>query len=478
MLAPALAAAAAFLVYLPSLNHGFVGWDDPMFLLGQEGWRGIGPAQWAWSFRATVGGVWQPLAYLSYGLDYALWGLKPAGYHLTSALIHSANAALVALIAREVLRGAKWWAPLIAALLFALHPLRVESVAWIAERRDVLGAFFALGAVLAHLRGKRWATVALHGLGLLAKAQSATLPLLLLALDYWPLKRLDRKRVIEKWPLFLLSAACLLWTASAQERMRWTLEQHDLAGRLAQAFHGLGWYALKTLWPAGLSPFHELRTPFAWGLGSTLGLAVVAAVVHWGRKRPWLAAGGAWFALSLAPMLGLTQFGPQVVADRYSYLSCLPLALAGGLLPGWPAVALASGLGLATAAQQKVWASDEALWARVLERDPESATARVSLGVARGAGGDPAAAWLLFDEALAQPDCAAAWGEADPAARRRRLEPRPQCRKARLNRGVARAQLGDYAGAGADFDAILEVEPDEPAAIALKERLRRGAPRK
>ena len=470
MLAPALAAAAAFLAYLPALRLGFVGLDDPMFLLGQEGWRGVGPAQWAWAFRATTGGVWQPLAYLSYGLDHALWGMRPFGYHLTSALIHSVNAALVSLVAREVLRGSRWWAPLIAALLFALHPLRVESVAWVSERRDVLGAMFALGAILAHLRGKAGATIVLHGLGLLAKPQSATLPALLLALD-WGQGRFSRKRALAQWPLWAMSAAIVVWTAAAQTRMRWTLEQHDLAGRAAQAFHGLGWYAAKTLWPAGLSPFHELRAPFSWTLYATLGLALAAAVIRFGRGRRWVWAGGVWYLISLAPMLGLTQFGPQVVADRYSYLSCLPFALAGALLPWRPALALAAGLGLAAAGQQRVWASDEALWGRVLEMDPKSATARVSLGASRGGAGDPAGAFLLFDEALALPDCAEAWGEADLEARRRRLEPRPQCRKARLNRGVARAQLGDRPGAAGDFEAMAELDPADPVAAAFKARL-------
>ena len=143
---PLLAAAAAFLVFLPSLRHGWTNFDDPMFLLGETGWRGLGPAAWRWAFASRVGSVYQPLAWLTYGLDHALWGMDARGYHLQSALWHAASAALMLLVARRLLEAAAPRAPardldaaaLFSALVFALHPLRVESVSWASERRDVV----------------------------------------------------------------------------------------------------------------------------------------------------------------------------------------------------------------------------------------------------------------------------------------------------------------------------------------------------
>jgi uncharacterized membrane protein len=238
-----LAALAAFLVFLPSLTHGWLNYDDPMFLLGETGWRGLGPSAWRWAFESRVGSVYQPLAWLTYGLDYVLWSLDPRGYHLQSVLWHALSAALMFLLARRLLaaafpnKGRELDAgALLAAMVFAVHPLRVESVTWISERRDVVGCAFTLAAVWAYAARRSAGLVfVLFLLSLLSKGMAIMLPAALLALDYYPLRRLSVRAVIEKLPLFALTLAFGLIGLGAQERIRWTWEQHGFVERLAQA---------------------------------------------------------------------------------------------------------------------------------------------------------------------------------------------------------------------------------------------------
>lgn len=479
----ALAALAVFLVYLPTLSHGFVPWDDDLYLLSQEGWRGFGPAQWAWAFRATVGGVWQPLAWLSYGLDHVLWGMNPVGYHLTAVLIHAGAAALVVLIAVELFGKERRFAALMAGLFFAVHPLRVESVSWAAERRDVLSAFFVLAAVFAYLRGRMRLVLVFHALALLSKAQAAVLPALLLVLDYAQ-GRLSVERLRQKIPLFVLSGFAMAWAGSIQIRMRWSLYDHDLSGRVEQSLHGLVFYAAKSFWPVDLAPLYELRPPFVFTFYSIFGRILLVVIPILAYRRRWLAASALWYLLCLLPVLGLTQFGPQVVADRYSYIACLPLAFLAAIFLEAPKRRLAAGL-FATAlafqclSQQRVWADGQALWKRVLSVDPDSITGRVGLGTdlgPRSALGRLQAA-ALFYEALAQPACARAWGETDAESRRRALEPLPQCRKARFNQGVLRAMDEEWEEARKDFEALREFDPSDPVVLAALERLREQSKR-
>lgn len=502
---PALAALFAFLVFLPSLRSGFVSWDDPMFLLEPTGWRGFGPAQWAWSFRATVGTIWQPLAYLTYGLDFALWGLDPRGYHLTSILLHSACAALAALIGLELFgneKGGKAALPaLFAALVFAVHPLRVESVSWATERRDVLCGVFMLAAFLAHLRGRARAVILLHALAVLSKGQAVVLPALLVIADFWPLRRtLSLKNIfVEKAPLWIVSALGILVTTGSLERSRLPLSQHGIAGRLVQACYGLVFYARQTLWPAGLSPLYELRPPLdplELRFVAAVVLVIAAAVLIWRERsrRPWLIAAAAFYAVCLSPVLGLNQCGLQIVADRYSYLACLPLALiAGGALSAalrrasWrvPALAIAAlavaALAAACVRQQSFWRDSESLWTRMAAVDPASATARLGLGTVRANQGRVAEAAALYEEALSR-DGGCVPAEDELAGLRRagapegprakalawEIEMRPVCRRARHNRAVARAQMGDMAYAARELEAIsLALPGDEKARADL-----------
>src|SRR6516165_9003852 len=252
---PAALALTTFIVFLPALKAGFVNWDDEVNFLKNTNYRGLGPAQLQWMFANFLMGNYIPLTWMTFGLDYVVWGMNPAGYHLTNILLHAANAVLFYFIALHLLRlsaprhlvdGTS--APVIgsafATLLFAVHPLRAESVAWITERRDVLSGFFYLAAVLTYLRycgvsdqqtgrarnapGWYWASLGFFAAALLSKSMAMTLPAILLLLDAYPLRRLGgvgsgrhwlpSTSVLEKLPFFLLSSAAAYTALVALDR--------------------------------------------------------------------------------------------------------------------------------------------------------------------------------------------------------------------------------------------------------------------
>ncbi|MDD5304065.1 MAG: tetratricopeptide repeat protein [Elusimicrobia bacterium] len=523
-----LASAAAFLAFLPSLTHGWTNYDDPMFLLGETGWRGLGAAQWVWAFTSKVGSVYQPLAWLSCGLDYTLWGLDARGYHLQSVLWHALSAGMMFLLARRLLSAARppregepaWGldaASLLSALAFAVHPLRVESVSWASERRDVMGCAFVLAAALAYLRARETGrpprslapVFVLFLLSLFSKGMALLLPVALLALDFYPLRRIGPRgeglleAVKEKLPLLALSFAFGLAGIAAQERIRWTWEQHGLPARLAQACYALIFYVRKTLWPSGLMPLYELRPPMnPYEPRFLLSAAAVAAAAGlcWRlrRRRPWLAASAFWYAVLLFPVSGLFQFGPQLVADRYSYITTLPLAVLAGAalreglrrrraLSLAAAFAVVASLAAACVRQQSFWSDSEALWARVLSGDPACAMAHGSVGVLRASAGRLAEAEDHFRRALAAfPGCvedqdrlaALLTRGGGPPGEERRLrvsvETHPVCRKARANLGAVRAQAGDLQGAVEILSVIALLDPEDLGARRNLERARAG----
>src|SRR5690242_14971781 len=204
--------------FLPSLGSDFVLWDDDMNFTDNPSYRGLSPAHLRWMFTTFHGGHWQPLSWMTLGLDYTLWGMNPLGYHLTNVLLHAVNALLVYRLIAALVPGVGAGAAAVGALLFAIHPLRVESVAWATERRDVLSGLFFLLTVLAYVRYARardagrpggiafGASVACFALSLLAKACGVTLPLVLLVLDVYPLRRFSRRALLEKVPYALLAA--------------------------------------------------------------------------------------------------------------------------------------------------------------------------------------------------------------------------------------------------------------------------------
>jgi tetratricopeptide (TPR) repeat protein len=424
-----------FGTHATDLASGFT-YDDQYNIVENPNYRGLGLSQLTWMCTTFHMGHYQPLSWVTLGLDYVLWGENPRGYHLTNVILHVANAVLVYLLALALLgaypdpspkmRSRTPWsvhvAALLATLLFALHPLRVESVAWVTERRDVLSSFFLLLAVLFYLhahggaaaRPTRWVGLALtaYALSLLSRALGVTFPAVLLLLDWYPLRRIGGRggwmgravwRVCaEKIPFALLA---LIFVIVAPIAARFsgasaTLAEHGLLGRTAQACYGLIFYLWKTVLPFKLAPLYEI--PPVMVLPSAkyivpavlVFLAVLAGLV-WGRRWPWLTVVALLHVVLLGPVLGFLQAGPQEVADRYSYLPAVGWAIlvGGGLLWLWQraryrglalacsgiSVPILLGLAVLTWRQSQAWRNQESLWSQAVRNAP-SPTSHLSLG--------------------------------------------------------------------------------------------------
>ncbi len=433
ILAGLLLAAAAAAVYAPVAGHSFLVYDDDIYVTANEMVRtGLTAEGLSWAFTTFHAGNWHPLTWLSHMLDVQLFGLRPGGHHLVSAALHAFTAALLFL----VLAGCTARAGLsfVAAGLFALHPLRVESVAWVAERKDVLSGMFwvlGLGAYLLYARrpGRtRFALVALvQALGLAAKPMMVSFPLTLLLLDWWPLGRLrpDRGRapwrvLAEKIPFVLLSAASAAMTVAAQLAAGAVenLDNLPFGARVANAAVAYVAYLWKTVWPAGLAPFYphpRLGLPW-WRTAAALSVlaAVSLAAAAARRRQPWLAWGWAWYLVTLVPVIGLFQVGSQAMADRYTYVPLIGPVLAAvwsasegmkrwGMrgARAWPAAApflLASAA--LTAGQLAHWRDSFAIFTHTLEVTQDNWLAHNNLGMVLTVTGRGDEAMDHFREAL------------------------------------------------------------------------------
>jgi len=416
-------AALAFALYLPSLRAEFVNWDDVYYITVNPHLGRFDLAYLRWSFTAWQPS-WHPLTWISYGIDHAVWGKDAFGFHLTNVLLHAANTFLVFALAQRLFRrvtlsnGATLAGAAVVAAVFAVHPLHVESVAWVSERKDVLYTLFTLLALLAYLRYTQAepkerplayaAALGLFGLSALAKPMAVTFPAVLLILDAWPLGRLgdaaNRMRVatVEKLPFVAISLG-LTWLTVATQLKTGSLKTDDLSfvDRLFVAVKALGFYLAKLLAPITLAPLYPLEseiTPLRWDCLLAL-LAVVAistGVVVWRRRAPILAAGWAFYLITLLPVIGIVQFGKQAAADRYMYVPMLgPLAIVGAaaatLWDAKPALrgALAAiaalvmvALGARTTVQIGVWRNSITLWEHELSVYPDSVVACYNLGIA------------------------------------------------------------------------------------------------
>jgi protein O-mannosyl-transferase len=428
-LIPGLVALVTFIVFSPALRNDFVNWDDAKNLVENQNFRGFTWSHLRWMFTTFHLGHYQPLSWLTFSLDYLLWGMQPFGYHLTNILLHCANAVLFYFITLRLLAIAA--APVssavvlklaagFAALVFAIHPLRVESVAWATERRDVLSGFFLLLTVLSYLKalgletnrssGRRWMflSVAFYVLSLLSKASGMTLPLVLLVLDVYPHHRLGggagkwfgaeaRHVWLEKLPFLIAALATGAVALTAQEKAGalWSAESHDLADRVAQGLYGITFYMVKTLLPTQLAPLYEFPPDFYLFNWRVILAALVFLLFSLGlfaARQRWPAGLAGWitYLLLLAPVSGVAQAGPQLVADRYSYLSCMVWAvllaavlsrlwrpwtavprLVMGFLIGIPLLVL-FGLGTLTWRQTEIWHDTERLWNHALAVRPSS----------------------------------------------------------------------------------------------------------
>lgn len=478
---PAAVALLVLWTYWPALSGAFLDWDDNHLLLLNPHFRGLGREAWRWAWTNNPG-LYMPLVWMSFSLDSALWGMNPVGFHLTNVLFHAANAVLLFFVAETLFErlfprssgGARRGAAALASLLWAVHPLRVESVAWIVERKDVLCGFFFLLSLLFYLRfaatgrpGERWLSAGAHLAGMLSKPVAVLGPLVFLLLDWRPLARWPGRpwKVLlrEKIPFFLASGAAALLTIAPGGRP----SDVGPAERLGQALFGLGFYLQKTLWPTGLAPVYEWRGEILRWSGPPVFFMAIGAgfLLLWlfsRRRWPSLWIAGASYLLLLAPLLGLIPRGPQSAADRFTYLPGLGLALLAAALPLFLSVRnrragavaaflLAAALGPLTAATRRqigLWKNSETLWRWQLERFPSSFLGHYNLGT-----------YLLNQDRPSE-----ALPHLDAAVRLHPDVPDPF-----NNRGRAFFALDRLEEAGRDFDQALLLDP-----AMAEARLNRG----
>ncbi len=437
-------ALVTFALFSPLLGAHFVGYDDNMVVtrnpLVQKGltWEGV---RYYWSHMA--GGFYAPLTYLSHMLDCQLFGLWAGGHHLTNILLHIASTLLLLLFLVRVTEAP--WRSLFVAALFALHPLHVESVAWVAERKDVLSALFFVLMLLAYLHYVRrpgwvrygWVVAALV-MGLLSKAMLVTAPFLLLLLDYWPLGRMPgplaagpegwpaaaRENPVRSWTMLILEklpllVLCLFFSwLTAQDQPIIGFHRMPLTYRLMNSAIAYGHYTWLTFVPHGLAVFYPLDfktitigRALAWGL-PVAALTLLALVSY--RRRPYLAVGWLWFIGMLVPVIGLVQIGAQARADRYTYLPSIGLfiAVAWGLAEAIPArrwardailAAVACwlvGLVALSAFQVTTWHDTYTLFRRDYAVTHDNARAARYLGQYYAERGEPHRAAAYYEEAL------------------------------------------------------------------------------
>jgi tetratricopeptide (TPR) repeat protein len=375
-------------------GYDFIWFDDNRYVVeNRHVLSGLTLDNVRWAFTATHASNWHPLTWLSHMLDVQVFGLNAGAHHLINAALHAVNAALVYAVVRRLtgLRGRS----LCVAVLFAVHPLHVESVAWVAERKDLLSTLFgllSLWAWAAYVRRPHWQRYALvalcFALSLLAKPMWVTLPALLLVLDFWPLAR--GVRVVEKLPLLALSLASSAATAVAQ-RSSITDLSLPIALRLGNAVVAYARYVVKTFWPWPLSlhyPYPTGGIP-GWQIaGAVLLLAAVTLVaVRGARTAPWILAGWLWFLGTLVPVIGFVQVGTQSMADRYTYLPLLGLfiAIVWTMAEAFPrgavplAVAGSAALCVVTSVQLSWWSGSETLFRRSIAVEPEDPTLHAAL---------------------------------------------------------------------------------------------------
>ena len=448
-------------VYLPVLAHGFIRFDDPYFVTRnprvQAGltWEGI-----AWAFQAVVASNWHPFTLLSHMLDCELFGMDPLGHHLTSLLLHTASVVLLFEALRRM-TGSTWRSAAVAAL-FAIHPPHVESVAWIAERKDVLSGFFWMLTLLAWERyvrqpsPKRYAAVALAlAAGLLSKPMVVTLPFVLLLLDVWPLRRGIRGK--EKLPLFALSAATCVATLIAQSGTIHLASRFPMELRFANAVLSYVAYLGKTLFPTRLAVFYPMPTEFpAWKVaGAALLLAALTLLAL--RAPRYVTVGWLWFLGTLVPVIGIVQVGGQSMADRYLYLPSIGLFLiaAWGVprravwIPAWIPILLA--LAITTRLQLRHWQDSETLFRHAVAVTERNFVAHLHLAQIyaesgeRGPALDHFRATLEIRPGMWQAQASLGntlrrWGRPDKALPHLRNAVRLRPQDPRLRRALAEAQ--------------------------------------
>jgi tetratricopeptide (TPR) repeat protein len=471
-------AVMTFAIYAQVISHQFITLDDPTYI--QENPmvnRGITGAGIAWAFTTFYATNWHPLTWISHMIDCQLFGTNAGRHLLVNALIHVANTLLVFWF---LLRSthARWPSALVAAL-FALHPLHVESVAWVSERKDTLSTFCGLLSLIAYVRYTEapsksryvWTVVSLV-LGLLAKPMLVTLPFVMLLLDYWPLRRFQRSKVssqwsvvrglvIEKIPLFALAAASAMMTLIAQSRggaVR-TLAHDPVTLRLSNALVSYAKYLLLTFWPNDLAVYYPFAGIAAWQIiGAAFLLIGITALCFFERKsRPYAIVGWLWFLGTLVPVIGFVQVGGQVMADRYFYIPSIGLFIAivfglADIAGSWRVTPLLSAgiaagilmiLATLTNAQIQRWRNSFTLFEHTLAVTPPNLRIEHNLGLALGVSD-------RYDEAAAHFE--------------RALQIDPNFYDGLVVMGVTRAHQGRVPEAIEYFQAAIRSQPNTPKA--------------
>ena len=491
---PVTVALLTIIAFLPALNNDFVNWDDETNFLENEAYRGLGWEQIHWMWTSHLMGRYIPITWMTLGLDYSIWGMEPLGYHLTNIVWHAANAVLFYLVAcalfqwaspkaADAIRNRIPVAAFLTAMLFAVHPLRVESVAWITERRDVVSGFFCLAAILIYVRGvgntperrlarrNYWGCFALFVLGILSKEMVVTLPAILLILDVYPLGRLggargwfgrDARRVwMEKIPFFAVSLAdsALAIYVGHLEKVTASMAVLNPLYRVAISVYGLAFYLWKTALPWHLSPFYALIAhridirALPLQLSIVVVIWVIAAAFLFRRRFPAIPAAVLAYAVTLVPVLGFFHNGRQITADRYSYLACLGWALlAGGCLllfdrpfsaairrsAMMAACLVAALLGFLTWRQTEKWQDSITLWTYTNSIDPSYMSFN-NLGLAFVRQGNTVAAIEQF---------------------RYSIQMDPTFEFSHMNLGGAMLQLHEWDDAEKEFHLALAQKPD------------------
>jgi Flp pilus assembly protein TadD len=468
-------AAATVAAYLPLLGNEFVNYDDDLYItLNRSVRAGLAPESIRWAFTSFHGANWFPLTRLSWMLDAELFGIDARAFHGTSLLLHALNAVLLFLFFARA-TGAVWASAFVAAS-FAVHPYHVESVAWAAARKDVLSGFFFMLTLLAYRRSglpgrsrtRSLAVFACLALGLMAKPTLVVVPFLLLALDFWPLRRTTRFRhlLLEKLPLFALAATFSAITFAAQRNWETvqSLELIPLGARIGNALVSGATYLVKSFHPTGFAVFYPYprdALPLWQILGSGGLLVGVSVLVALSRRRlPPLAVGWFWFLVTLLPVIGLVQVGQAAMADRYTYLPLIGLAvaLAWGVrelvarrrlaraATAALATAVLAALAVANSAQVRIWRDSFSLFEHALRVTEENHVAHINLATALFNQGrlDEAATHLTAALHIAPTSWLAHGILADVRVRQGRpIEAVPLYRKAlRQNRGTERWHVG------------------------------------
>jgi len=503
----ALIVAATLIVYASVASHPFITLDDPDYVVRNDMVRkGLTGEGIGWAFTTYQASNWHPLTWISHMIDVSLFDARPGAHLLMNALLHAlAAAALFA--ALHALTGQRGRS-LAVALLFALHPLAIESAAWISERKNVLCALFwflALWKYAHHARSRRTRDYVLvaffFALSLLAKPMAVTFPAVLLLIDYWPLGRI---RLAEKIPLFALSAIDSALTIRAQQNAIETLHALPFAVRVENAFVSYVRYLGKTFWPRDLAvfyPYHDPSAAFAL-LAAALLIAITAAVFVLRKRRPFLLTGWLWFLGTLVPMIGIVQVGEQSIANRYMYVAIVGLALALVWLVAeltqrlpqrrvvQPAIAgvLCAILAIRTFVELRYWRSSKELFSHAIAVAGPSELSHNNLGMAYLEEGDVARGEAEFRESVAiNPDGLDARvnlanalarqdrGEETIAAYQAVLAIDPSLPDIHNNLGVALARQGRMSEAMPHFYEALRIDPHfMPARQVLEQLARQG----